>query len=227
MQATKDYTRQLLLDTAREAFFKKGYKAVSMREISQMSGVGLSNIYNYYENKDSLLAEVLRPLLDAMNAILYRHNTPEYVTIDVFTSEEIYGEWFKDTFAIVSHYREELKLLFSASHSPRFANFTDEWIDKSSAIGMEYIRLMKEHYPQLYTNISPFYIRFASSLWVSVMKEVVQHEELSLEDTERFIGEYIRFSTGGWEKLMYLHEKKEELPQEVVLTSECTNPCLV
>ena len=53
---------KLLLETARRAFFKKGFKAVSMREISKLSGIGLSNIYNYYPCKDDLLADVLHPL---------------------------------------------------------------------------------------------------------------------------------------------------------------------
>ena len=52
MQTTKEYTHKLLLETARRAFFKKGFKAVSMREISKLSGIGLSNIYNYYPCKD-------------------------------------------------------------------------------------------------------------------------------------------------------------------------------
>ncbi len=53
--------RQVLLETAREAFLEKGYKAVSMREISEKSGVGLSNIYNYFESKDELFKVVLTP----------------------------------------------------------------------------------------------------------------------------------------------------------------------
>ena len=70
MQTTKEYTHKLLLETARRAFFKKGFKAVSMREISKLSGIGLSNIYNYYPCKDDLLADVLHPLLEAMNSML-------------------------------------------------------------------------------------------------------------------------------------------------------------
>ena len=202
MQAVKDYTRQLLLETARGAFFKKGYKAVSMREISQISGVGLSNIYNYYDNKDSLLAEVLSPLLEAMDRMLYRHIDSEYLTMDVFTSEEIYGKWLKDSLEIVAFYRQELKLLLSASQSPKFSGFMDEWIDKGTATGIEYMKQMKEHYPELNINISPFFIHFASSIWVNMLKEIIQYEELSMQEMECFVGEYIRFSTGGWEKLM-------------------------
>ena len=59
MQTTKDYIRKLLLETAQKAFFEKGFKSVSMREISKLSGIGLSNIYNYYPCKDDLLVDVL------------------------------------------------------------------------------------------------------------------------------------------------------------------------
>lgn len=86
MQTTKEYTHKLLLETARRAFFKKGFKAVSMREISKLSGIGLSNIYNYYPCKDDLLADVLHPLLEAMNSMLEDHNRPEAFSLDVITS---------------------------------------------------------------------------------------------------------------------------------------------
>ena len=88
MQTPKDYTRKLLLKTAREAFLQKGYKAVSMREISKLSGVGLSNIYNYYPCKEDLLAVVLHPLLEAMNGMLDNHNRDESLSLEIFTSEE-------------------------------------------------------------------------------------------------------------------------------------------
>ena len=54
MKTEKEEIRQVLITTAREAFLEKGYKAVSMREISEKSGVGLSNIYNYFDSKDEL-----------------------------------------------------------------------------------------------------------------------------------------------------------------------------
>ncbi len=56
MQKAKEHIRKLLLEIAREAFQQKGFKGVSMREISRLSGIGLSNIYNYYPCTDDLLA---------------------------------------------------------------------------------------------------------------------------------------------------------------------------
>jgi Transcriptional regulator len=59
MQTTKEHTRRLWQDTAREAFLRKGFKAVSMREISRLSGVGLSNIYNYYGSSEILCDDLI------------------------------------------------------------------------------------------------------------------------------------------------------------------------
>lgn len=202
MQTTKSHIRKLLLDTARSSFFEKGFKAVSMREISKRSGVGLSNIYNYYPNKDSLLADVLHPLLRDIDQFMAQHNTSEHLTIKIFTSEDIQRKWLETSLGIVSRYRNELKLLFFASHGSRFENFEEEWIDKTTSTGIEYIEEMKARYPQLHADISTFFIRFISAWWVSMIKELLRHEELSEREIECFVGEHLRFTTGGWGKLM-------------------------
>ena len=203
MQKTKDHIRSLLLKTATEAFFKKGFKAVSMREISQKSGVGLSNIYNYYPNKDSLLADVLKPLLDDIDRMMQEHNAPGRFTVEIFTSEELLGEWAERSLSIVSHYRRELKLLLFESQGSGFLNFVREWGEKLvSETNSVYMAEMKAHYPQLHTDVSPLFMNFASSLWLNMFREVVRHDELSEADIKCFVGEFVRFSTGGWGKLM-------------------------
>ena len=202
MQTTKEYTHKLLLETARRAFFKKGFKAVSMREISKLSGIGLSNIYNYYPCKDDLLADVLHPLLEAMNSMLEDHNRPEAFSLDVFNSEEYHRSSMKEVMNIVRRYREEFKLLFSSIQDSRFNDYWEQWIKRSTVMGIEYMEGMKKLYPDLHTDISLFFMHFTCSWWVNMMKEVVQHEELSSKEIECFIGEYIRFSTGGWKRLM-------------------------
>lgn len=211
MQATKDHVRKLLLQTAREAFLQRGFRAVSMREISKLSGVGLSNIYNYYPCKDDLLAAVLHPLLEAMNSMLDNHNRPENLSLRVFTSEAYQRQFMQEAMGVVVRYREELRLLFCHVQASRFRDYWERWIDKSTIIGIEYMERMKELHPDLHTRISPFFIHFISSWWINMMREVVLHEELSLEEIESFIGEYIRYSTGGWEKLMSVEHQGKGL----------------
>lgn len=202
MQTTKEYTHKLLLETARKAFFKKGFKAVSMREISKLSGIGLSNIYNYYPCKDDLLADVLHPLLAAMNRMLEDHNRQETFSLEVFISEEYHRSSMQEIMSIVRRYREEFKLLLSSISDSRFKDYWEQWIERSTAIGIAYMKEMKRLYPDLHTDISPFFIHFTCSWWLNMMKEVVQHNDLSEQEIECFISEYIHFSTGGWKRLM-------------------------
>ncbi|WP_278833071.1 TetR/AcrR family transcriptional regulator [Porphyromonas cangingivalis] len=203
MQKIKDHTRLQLLNTAREAFFKKGFKAVSMREISQKSGVGLSNIYNYYPNKDSLLADVLKPLLDDIESMMQEHNAPGRFTVEIFTSEELLRHWIERSLRIVFHYRRELKLLLFESQGSGYQHHVREWAEsEASEMGRIYLDEMKTHYPQLYTDISPLFMHFASSLWLNMLRVVVLHEELTKKEVENFVEEFVRFSTGGWGKLL-------------------------
>lgn len=48
-------------------------------------------------------------------------------------------------------------------------------------MGIEYMEGMKKLYPDLHTDISLFFMHFTCSWWVNMMKEVVQHEELSVK----------------------------------------------
>jgi AcrR family transcriptional regulator len=202
MQVVKDNTRKLLLNTARKAFLQKGYKAVSMREISKLSGIGLSNIYNYFSSKDELLTVVLRPLLNEMDRMLERHNKPGVLSLDIFTSEDYIRSSLNEIMRIVTNYHQEIKLLFLYSQSSMYQDYLDKWVDRCTEKGIEYMQVMRERHPELNTDISRFFLRYTSSWWIDMMKETALHEELSHEETERFLNEYVRYVTGGWKKLM-------------------------
>lgn len=208
MQTAKDHTRRLLLETAREAFLRKGFKAVSMREISRLSGVGLSNIYNYFPCKDDLLAVVLHPLLEAMDGMLDGYSRDEHLSLEIFTSEGYHRKYMQEVMGVIMLYRKELKLLFLDTQDSRFKNYWERWTEKSTAISMDYLERMKGLHPDLHTRISPFFIHFICSWWVNMLKEVVLHEELSEEEMACFVSEYIHFGTGGWKKLMHVPSKR-------------------
>ena len=62
MQVLKEDIRGRILKVARQQFERKGYSKTSMREIAELSSVGVGNIYNYFTNKDELFREVVRPV---------------------------------------------------------------------------------------------------------------------------------------------------------------------
>jgi AcrR family transcriptional regulator len=51
-------TDELIRRTAKLLFAKYGYDGVSMRNLSQVSGVGLSSIYHFFKDKDVLLKTI-------------------------------------------------------------------------------------------------------------------------------------------------------------------------
>lgn len=88
MRTEKEEIRQVLITTAREAFLEKGYKAVSMREISEKSGVGLSNIYNYFDSKDELFRVVLTPFLHSFEKMMIEHSEASKDTNENFDTHD-------------------------------------------------------------------------------------------------------------------------------------------
>ena len=74
MQVLKEDIRGRILTVARQQFERKGYSKTSMREIAELSRVGVGNIYNYFTNKDELFREVVRPVLCALEAMLQEHH---------------------------------------------------------------------------------------------------------------------------------------------------------
>lgn len=52
--------KKRMMDKARLLFRKKGYHGTSMKDLADSFGCKPANIYNYFENKEQLLFEVLR-----------------------------------------------------------------------------------------------------------------------------------------------------------------------
>lgn len=210
MQVIKESTRALLLSTARKAFFEKGYEAVSMRELSERSGVSLSNIYNYFRSKEDLLGAVLAPLLRALDGLLVDHSDPENNSPNWFISEKYRKDTVNELVGIVVRYRQELKLLLSSSQNTRFQDYYDDWIDRSSQLGVAYMRGLSRGYPDVYTDISFEFMHFSSACWLMVMREAVQRDGLTRADVERLLEEFVEFCIGGWARLMRVDASRYE-----------------
>jgi AcrR family transcriptional regulator len=59
MRKTSDATRQRILETAYEQFYRKGFARVGVDEIAEHSGLTKRTLYYHFESKDALLAAVL------------------------------------------------------------------------------------------------------------------------------------------------------------------------
>jgi AcrR family transcriptional regulator len=55
---TAQARRQLIVGTAAACFIEQGFHQTSIRDIAKRAGVSLGNLYNHFENKAALIAEI-------------------------------------------------------------------------------------------------------------------------------------------------------------------------
>ena len=201
MQKQKQDIRQKIIESARNEFINNGFKDASMRVIANNAGVVLSNIYNYFRNKDEIYREVLNPVMVAMDKTLKEHNSQQNMSIDFFYSEEYQYRQLCLFVELIENYKEDLKMLLFKSDGSSFQNFRDEFTDRNTQTGVEYLKTMKEKYPHLKTDFSEFFIHTMSSWMLTVIGEILTHN-LTHQEIMHFFSEYITFSTAGWARLM-------------------------
>ena len=202
MQTLKDDIRQRIIATARAVFIAHGVRCTSIRTVARKSGVAVGNLYNYFSSKDELFCEVLRPLTKALNKHILSHNDEKFLSIDVFNMRQRQIDYIFAMLAIIKDFRPELRLLLFNSEGTSLQGYKDKMVDRQMKVGMEYLRLMKERYPHLNANISPFLVHINCSTWITVFCEIVEHEDYSDEDIKVALEQYMDFSMAGWKALL-------------------------
>ncbi len=204
MNTDRNEIRKRLLEVSQKSFLENGYQKTTMRDIAKKANVTLSNIYNYFKNKDEILEVILQPFFAEMEQMFNRHNDPYYATTSWFEVEDITQiEEFKEHVRFIISYREEIKLLLYKCSGSKYENIKEEIIDKYTLSSKSYLNLMKEKYPQVNENISDFFMHTMASWWIQIVSEIVSHN-LNEKEILDFLEEYMTFGTGGWKRLMNL-----------------------
>lgn len=202
MQIKKDDVQSRIISVAHDEFVRNGVKNTSMRTIAKLSGVSLGNIYKYFDSKDKLLCAVLAPLLKEIDKCLQFHNSSEHLVIDFSLMEQMQTQMMDRLLSLLGRFRAELKLLFFNTEGTSLDGFRDRLTEQHTQLGMEYLQMLKQKYPHVHAEVSPFLMHIVCSMWTNVFSEVVQHEEFTETDVRQFFAEYFEFSTAGWRKLM-------------------------
>ncbi len=204
MQIKKEDTRKVILEVSKAFFLEKGYSKTSMRDIAKEANVTLSNIYNYFKNKDEILEVILQPVIRGMEQMLTRHNDPNCATTQWFEVEDVSEiDDFEEYVEFITTYREEFNLLFYKCSGSKYENVKEFFIDKYTESSRTYLQLMKDKYPQINKEISDFFLHTTAAWWIQIVSEIVSHN-LNEEEIFLFLKEYMTFGTGGWQRLMNL-----------------------
>ncbi len=202
MQTKKEDIRKIILKVAKKSFLEKGYRKTSMRDIAQLADVTLSNIYNYFKNKDEILEVILQPVFKMIDESMERHKDVNYAFNEWFEASDITQiDDFKEHIRFLVDYREEVDLLLNKCSGSKYENIKEEWIDRYTESSQDYLDIIKRKYPQVNSNISKFFIHTLAAWWIQVLSEIASHN-LSEEEILQFGKEFMTFGTGGWKMLL-------------------------
>ncbi|QZE15773.1 TetR/AcrR family transcriptional regulator [Halosquirtibacter laminarini] len=201
MQIKKAEQRNNIIEAACQEFYSNGFKGSSMRNIAQNADVSLSNIYNYFKNKDEILIQILKPLMTEITSMLGEHNDSSKLDTTVFYLDSFIEEGADYYMNLVTMYKKELKLLLCDCEGSLYESFREDFIGLQCDIGRAYLKEMKQKYPDINANISSLFVRNISSWFVEILSELVCND-YPLDKMRTFFEEYVLFSTAGWKKIM-------------------------
>lgn len=172
-----------------------------MRAIALRSGVGLSNIYNYFGSKDDIFRVIMQPVVDKCFSIVANNHTEDDVSFEELSSSAYQERFVNEYVKLVTNYKDELRILLFGADGSSFSDFRNELTDHMTIVTKDYFILVKQHYPHANTDITDFFRHVNLSGVVSFIGEMVTHD-LTREQSKEFLREYVRYSTAGWRELI-------------------------
>ena len=209
MQVQKTNIKSAVIREAKKQFLKNGFNNTNIREIASKAGVSIGNLYNYFPNKDALFHEVLRPVLREIEEAIRSYDEMDILGDEYLWSLEYHYEFIEKVALFLDKHRRELNLLLFKSQGSELEGFKEQFIEKYTGLMMRSITLYKEHYPDAIIPVSDFFIHTVTSLYTSVITELLMHNQ-SLEEMKNNLKELMTFMFYGWD---YFIDRNKVFPK--------------
>lgn len=199
MRIRKDDIYNSILCAARNEFIRRGFKDASMRDVARKADVGLSNIYNYFKNKDEIFLAVVKPARDQLFEFITEHHTERHIDFERMSTLTYQEKTIGTYIRLLEEYKAELRLLLYNSEGSSMANFRDDFTGHITQVSNNHMDILKKHYPGI-REVSPFFIHALCAFMVSIVGEIITHD-LSRKKIREFFKEYFEFQFAGWRTL--------------------------
>lgn len=201
MQTLKEDTRKRILTVSKRLFLKKGFRGTTTRDIARDAGITLSNLYHYYESKDELFRQLLKPATDMLEGMLDEHHGIKGYDIVNMQEDSYIDDTLEEYMAAIRKYRNLLKLLLFKSQGSSLEGFKEYYVDKATRLVLEWLKIMKEKHPGINIGISDFFIHL-NNVWLFTLLEEILMHDLSEEEVRSVLSDYVRFEVMGWRKMI-------------------------
>ena len=197
MQVKKERIRKNILNSAKREFNKNMFQNASMRKIAEDAGITTSNIYNYFENKDDVFKELLKPTIQNIeNGFNFASSL---ISKDSSNNHNIF--WYKDQIAkimkFIDNNREDLELLLLKSQGSFYENFRDIIVLKYTDIYDKQYKSLKKQYPDFRYNISRTLWQNLIMFIVNFVYEIIKNK-ISLIEMKKLNDELLNIIFNGF-----------------------------
>lgn len=200
MQIKKDNTEEKILKSAEKMFLKNGFTETSMRDIASDSGIGLSNIYNYFKNKDEIFCKIVNPVVSKFEDMLNEHYGKE---VEKMMCLDHLVKDIKEYAELILNNREQMELLLLKAQGTSLQYFKEYYTNKTTEQVKSWLASLKKDYPEINTDITEFSIHLRTVWLFSFIEELVMHN-VNKDKMSKIIDEYLAVETAGWGNLMKL-----------------------
>jgi AcrR family transcriptional regulator len=197
MQYQKENVKNAILKAAKTEFIAKGYQGASLRNIAGQADVAVSNIYNYFNNKDEIFKEVLQPVLTKIEAgkkflaeTEFKELEASGEKLDLATHQKLLmksGEFIDEN-------RGLLKLLIFEAYGSSLENYKEELIDW-------YVNIWGQYVEQNRVEVDKFIFRNIAGIWYNALEEALRRDIRGAR-FKNLVREMTIFVFGGWNKLI-------------------------
>ena len=201
MQVLKENIHGRILAVARQQFRHNGYSKTSMREIAELAGVGVGNIYHYFTNKDELFCEVVRPVLYALEAMLQEHHGIRGEDIMMMRSEKYLKACIDEYVSLINTHRGLMEILLFRAQGSSLEHFRENYTDRSTELVKTWFTSMQQKYPEINTTVSDFIIHL-HTVWMFTMFEELLMHSVPQQEMEAILHDYILFEIQGWRAII-------------------------
>lgn len=189
------------MKAAEELFLKDVFVKVSMRDISVRSGVGLSNIYNYFKGKDEIFRLIVRPAMNDLEALLHEHHGHSGMDIMAMTDDTYFRRMVNEYVCFLNRHRRRLAMLLTKANGSSLENYREEFTCRATALVREYFNNMKSKHPEICSDVSDLSLRM-HTIWIFAMFEELITCEISKAEMKKVVTEYLTIEVAGWRELM-------------------------
>lgn len=199
-QSLKPEIKEKIIAAARQALLDGDFLSMSTRQIAKESGVSLSNIYNYFESKDALLAGVVAETIaefeeaaQKIEKTLQNKNELLYLNFDKSKS------YARVIMEFILKHKINLYILSHKAKGSKLDTYIDTWAQNYARLEYESLKLKTKGHKDLIKHLpSEFFVTNLCSFFFSSAQKLVA-QDLDEKSLKKYLEEIFAFIYQGWD----------------------------